>query len=106
MNKYFLHGKLTAAAGKGDELADILLEASKLVAAAPGCHIYLIGKDQNDPDSVWVTEVWDSKEDHDNSLKAEGVRALIARAMPLLGGPPQPGQELVILGGRGLSKGS
>jgi hypothetical protein len=52
---------------------------------------------------VWVTEVWDSKEDDDNSLHVEGVRALISRAMPLLAGQPEKGQELEVIGGAGLN---
>ena len=103
MNKYGLHGKLRATAGNGDQLAAILLKASKLVATAPGCHLYLISRDQDDPQAVWVTEVWDSKEDHDNSLNVEGVRELIAQAMPILDGLPQKGQELDVLGGTGIS---
>jgi len=99
---YLLHGKLTAKAGCSDELADILLEASRLVSTAKGCKLYVIGRDQNDPDSVYVTEIWESKEDHDNSLKAEGVRELIMKAMPIIAGAPQKGQELEILGGAGI----
>ena len=102
MNKYGLYGKLKAQAGKGDELAAILLEAAELVRPAPGCHIYLIGKDAQDGDTVWVTEVWDSKQDHDDSLKADAVRQLIARAMPLLDGRPEGGTVLEVLGGVGL----
>lgn len=101
-NKYFLHGKLTAQKGHRDELADILLEASKLVSTASGCKLYIIGKDENDANSVYVTEIWDSKEDHHNSLKVEGVKELIMRAMPILDGQPTKGQELEILGGAGL----
>ncbi|WP_255539621.1 hypothetical protein [Longitalea luteola] len=33
---YLLHGKLTAKAGHADELANILLEASALVATVKG----------------------------------------------------------------------
>ncbi len=99
---YLLHGKLTAKAGRSNELADILLEASRLVSTAKGCKLYVIGRDQNDPDSVYVTEIWESKEDHDNSLKAEGVRELIMKAMPIIAGAPQKGQELEILGGAGI----
>lgn len=102
MNKYFLHGKLTATTGNGDKLAAILLEAARLVSTAQGCHIYLVSKDQTTPDAVWVTEAWDSKEDHDNSLQVAGVRELIAQAMPLLNGRPEKGQELEILGGTGI----
>lgn len=103
MDRYGLHGKLTATAGNQDQLASILLEASKLVANAPSCHLYLISQDETDPNSVWVTEVWDSKEDHDNSLKDEQVRALIMKAMPLLDGQPEKGQELKVLGGAGVN---
>jgi quinol monooxygenase YgiN len=102
MNKYLLHGKLTAKEGEVEKLASILLEASRLVSTAQGCILYVVGKDQNDPTAVWITEIWDSKEDHDNSLKVEGVRQLIAQALPILDGPPQKGQELELLGGTGI----
>ena len=102
MNKYGLYGKLKAQPGKGGELAAILLEAAELVRHARGCHIYLIGKDAQDGDTIWVTEVWDSKEDHGESLKADAVRQLIGRAMPLLDGRPEGGTELEVLGGVGV----
>lgn len=101
-NKYLLHGKLTAKAGKRAQLAEILLEASKLVATAKGCQLYAISKDRNDENAVYVTEIWDSKDDHDNSLKVEGVRDLIMKAMPIVDGQPTKGQELEILGGAGI----
>lgn len=99
---YLLNGKLTAKAGNGKELASILLDASKLVSTAKGCKSYVIGKDQEDLNSVYVIEIWESKEDHDDSLKIEGVRDLIMKAMPILDGQPQKGQELEILGGAGI----
>lgn len=102
MKKYFLHGALTAREGSGDALADILIEASKLVSAAKGCRLYVIGRDGHHPDTVFITEIWDTKDDHDASLKNEAVRALIGRAMPLIAGPPQKGQELAIIGGFGI----
>jgi quinol monooxygenase YgiN len=102
-NKYGLHGKLKATEGNGDKLATILLEAAKLVSNAKGCHLYMISKDKDDKEVVWVTEVWDSKEDHDNSLKTEGVRELISQAMPILDGMPEKGMELEILGGAGIA---
>jgi quinol monooxygenase YgiN len=102
MRKYGLHGKLTATTGSGDKLAAILLAASELVSTAKGCHVYLVSKDNSDPEAVWVTEVWDSKEDHDNSLSIGGVRELISQALPLLHGKPEKGQELEILGGAGI----
>lgn len=102
MHKYGLHGKLTAKKGQGDELAQILLEAAKLVSTANGCLIYMISKDEANPESVWITEAWESELDHDNSLSVPGVRELIGKAMPILDGAPQKGQELKILGGLGI----
>jgi quinol monooxygenase YgiN len=102
MSKYGLHGKLQSKTGSSGKLTQILLEASKLVSTAKGCRLYLISKDKINNDSIWVTEVWDSKEDHDNSLNAESVKALISQAMPLIDGRPERGQELEILGGKGI----
>jgi len=102
MNKYLLHGKLTPKQGHREELATILIEASKRVATAHGCKLYVIGLDSIDDNSVFITEIWDTKEDHNNSLKVEGVRELIMKAMPLLDGPPAKGQEIEILGGTGI----
>lgn len=102
MNRYLLHGKLTARDGNGEKLISILLDASKLISAAKGCIVYVISRDNNDQNSVWVTEIWDNKVDHDNSLKMEGVRELISKAIPILDGQPQKGQELEVLGGKGI----
>lgn len=101
--KYGLHGKLTAQPGKGDELAEILLQAADLLKSAKGCHLYVISKDQQTAENVWVYEVWDSKEDHDNSLQVAGVRELIGKAMPILAGQPEKGMEFTVLGGTGLN---
>jgi quinol monooxygenase YgiN len=102
MSKYLLHGKLTAKQGHKEELAAILIEASQLVATANGCKLYVIGFDSSDENSVFITEIWNTKDDHDNSLKADGVRELILKAMPLLDGQPTKGQEIEILGGIGI----
>ena len=102
MSQYLLNGKLTAKPGHQEALAEILLQASQLVATAKGCRLYVIGTDKADRHSVYITEIWDSKADHDQSLNVAGVRELIAKAMPLLEGPPSKGQEQEIIGGAGI----
>lgn len=102
MPKYGLHGKLQATQGRGDELAIILLKAADLVSTAKGCHLYLVSTDSDDQDAIWITEVWDSQEDHDQSLSIPGVRELIGQAMPILAGKPEKGQVLNVLGGAGI----
>jgi len=101
--KYGLHGKFNTLQGKSEDLAKVLLQAAELMNGAKGCQLYLISKDPTKENEVWVTEVWDSKEEHDASLNTPGVRELIGKAMPLLDGTPSGGQELAILGGIGIS---
>lgn len=101
MAKYGLHGHLKAKEGAADQLAEILLQAAEIVSTTKGCRLYVISKDPKEKQQVWITEIWDSKEDHDASLQLPEVRALIGQAMPLLDGQPTPGQTLVVLGGHG-----
>ena len=101
-HQYGLFGTLQAQPGKGGDLVGILLRAAKLVQDAKGCVIYLVGTSKENPDGVSVFEVWDSKEDHDNSLKLPGVRELISKAMPMISGKPD-GVTLQIWGDKGLN---
>ena len=103
MNKSALHGKLKAKEGMALKLAEILLKAATLLENAKGCNLYLVSTDPGDLNSVWITEVWDSKLDHQNSLKNKEIKALIGRAMPLLDGLPEKGQELEVFGGKGIN---
>jgi len=100
-SKYGLTGKMKAKPGKGNELAAILLQASKLVSTAKGLHLYIVSVDAADHDMIHVAEVWDSKTDHDNSLQLPGVKELISQAMPIMEGKPE-GTILDVLGGKGL----
>lgn len=94
---YLLQGKLTAIKGAQEQLASILLEASKLMENVEGNEFYLVGKALDDANGVYVTELWHSKEDHDNSLQYPGVKELIMQAMPLLDGAPEKGKEFQVL---------
>jgi quinol monooxygenase YgiN len=102
MDKYVLLNKFTAQTGKRDELVAILLAAAKLVSAARGCGQYLIYKHTKDYNAVFISEIWDSKEDHDNSLKIDGCMELISKAMPLLDGKPES-NTLEFIGGKSLN---
>ncbi len=103
MYKYGLHGWLKSTEGNAHVLADIMLRAASLMKTAKGCQLYIVSTDENDKNMIWITEVWDSKEDHTNSLSIEGVKELISEALPILDGAPEKGQELTVLGGNGIS---
>ncbi|MGW3917210.1 hypothetical protein ACWEBX_37820 [Streptomyces sp. NPDC005070] len=51
--------------------------------------------------TIWVTEVWQSKDHHDASLELPEANAAIGKAMPLLTGEFTR-QELSVAGGLGL----
>jgi hypothetical protein len=55
-----------------------------------------------DPDGVWVTEIWDTADDHAASLKLPATRELIAETMPLIGAIPDRPVQLFARGGKGL----
>lgn len=101
-HSFGLHGSLKAKKGKGSQLAGLLLKASKVLASVAGCRLYMISIDSEDGDLIWVTEAWDSKENHAASLQDERIRSIIGEAMPLLDGMPTGGKSLKVLGGLGI----
>mgnify|MGYP003388552454 CR=1 FL=1 len=78
---YGLIGRFSAVTGQRDALVSILLEG---IDAMPGCLSYVVARDVNDSDAIWVTEVWDSAESHQGSLTLPSVKAAIAKARPLI----------------------
>lgn len=86
--------------GRGEEFAAILISGADRLKAI-GCQLYVVGLSDTDPDVVWVSEVWDSREHHAASLQLPEVKAAIAEAMPLLTGDFTR-QELTIAGGLGV----
>ncbi|GGH77469.1 putative quinol monooxygenase [Phaeocystidibacter marisrubri] len=102
MNRYLLHGKLRAQEGKGHELSQILLRAADMLQSANGCQLYAVSVEEGVPDDIWITEIWDTKEDHDNSLKSVEIKNLISTAIPLLAGNPEGGLALHVIGGLGV----
>jgi quinol monooxygenase YgiN len=50
----------------------------------PGCLSYVIAKDSTDENTIWVTEVWESRTSHDASLLLPAVKAAIVKAKPIV----------------------
>jgi quinol monooxygenase YgiN len=80
---YGLIGKLDALPGQRDVLISVLIEG---VAGMPGCLSYVVARDAEDPDGIWVTEVWESEADHEASLSLPSVQAAIQKGRPLIAG--------------------
>jgi quinol monooxygenase YgiN len=78
-----LIGKMIATPGQREALITILLEGT---GGMPGCLNYIVAKDVNDENALWITEVWDNKESHTASLQLPAVQAAIAKGRPLIAG--------------------
>jgi quinol monooxygenase YgiN len=105
MGRFGLCGIMTAHPGQRDALRDLLLEAANVVANLPGCELWIVNTMPDNPDAIWVTEVWRSEADHAASLAGDDVRAIIARARPLIAGF---GERFTLepVGGKGLAASS
>lgn len=54
-----------------------------------------------EPDAVWVSEIWTDEEAHDKSLEPADIRALIQEARPFITGMSHR-TELDVRGGKGF----
>ena len=86
MDKFCLFGKFTVQEGMRDTLVEILLEAAESMKTLDECEIYLVNTALNEPDSVYVYEVWSDENAHEASLNLEATQTLITRARPLITG--------------------
>ena len=101
MAQYTLCGSFRAKPGEADALAALLLEAADALGAADGCLLYIVNRADDDPDAVWVLEVWTDEDAHQASLGLPSVQEIIAQARPLIAGMGDR-FELRPVGGHGL----
>ncbi len=78
------YAKAVAKPGQGDALARKLLEVAGALREAPGCLLYLVNRQAGEPDVVWVTELWQSQEQLEASLRSEEARARIPEVQALV----------------------
>ena len=102
MQRYYaLINKLTAKPGKRDEVIELILESSKPFKDNPSCLFSLVYKDTEDPNIIWVEDVWTNKDDHTKALAQPELRPYIEKTIPLLEGKPEQ-HEIELAGGKGL----
>ncbi|MFD0684048.1 putative quinol monooxygenase [Actinomadura fibrosa] len=94
------YGKMVAHEGRGADLARLLLGAADALADDPGCELYLVNRQADAPDTIWVTELWRSQEDLDAALARIRGSEEVSAAMALVRDAEMV--ELDLLGGKGL----
>jgi quinol monooxygenase YgiN len=98
---HVLLNRLTAKPGKRGQVVEILLESGKLFDDNPACLLYLVSEATDEPDVVWVVDLWTDQEAHAEALQAPELRPFVEQAMPLLEGMPEQ-IAVQAAGGKGL----
>lgn len=101
VSKFGLYGKFTTVEGQRDTLVELLLEASKSMEELNDCELYVVSVADDEPDSVYVYEVWNNESAHQASLSLEAAQALIQRAKPIIKGMERI-NTLSPVGGKGI----
>jgi quinol monooxygenase YgiN/mannose-6-phosphate isomerase-like protein (cupin superfamily) len=70
MSKVGRYAKAVAKPGQAEALAERLLKVAEALRAVAGCELYVINRSADDPDAVWVTELWRSQVELDAALEA------------------------------------
>jgi quinol monooxygenase YgiN len=78
-------GRLGVKPGARDQLIEILTRRSAELGEH-GCLLYEVGVNDEQPDAVFVSELWESADAHAASLQLESVRTAIDEARPLFSG--------------------
>jgi quinol monooxygenase YgiN len=92
---------MVAHPGEGATLAGTLLRVAEGLRDSPGCELYVVNLAADEPDTVWVTEIWADEAASDRALSGDLGEVGIGQVVALLAGPPEL-VELTPLGGPGL----
>jgi quinol monooxygenase YgiN len=95
--------RMEALPGQGAALAETLLRVAANIGRSPACEMYVVNRSADEPDVVWVTEIWRDEAGADAALGGELGEAGIGDLMDLLAGPPDL-IEVLPLGGPGLPR--
>lgn len=97
---YGYNGTMRTQPGRRDDVVALLVRDVDVLRPA-GCRVYAVATNDDEPDLIYVHEVWDSKAHHEDSLQLPSVQAAIAEAMPMLTGEFD-GVQLDVVGGLGV----
>jgi quinol monooxygenase YgiN len=98
---HVLLNRVTAKPGQRQRVVEILLESGKLFDDNSACLLYLVSESTDDPNLLWVIDLWTNQQAHTEALKAPELRPFVELAMPLLEDMPEQ-IEVRPVGGKGL----
>jgi len=80
--------RMTARPGEGAALADALLHVADNMRRAQGCQMYVVNMSADEPDVVWVTELWSDIMSSDLALGGDLGQDGIENVVAHLAEPP------------------
>jgi hypothetical protein len=86
--KFGVFGRLTAQSGKRDDLIARLREAMR-ACDGRGLEFGSVNSVLDDPDAVWITQVWTTRDAHDTVTTSETLVSITASLMQLVSGTPE-----------------
>jgi quinol monooxygenase YgiN len=102
VNIFGQHSRLKAPRGWRDELVARFEEAARIQADNPACLVMFASVAPDDEETVYLTEVWASEEEHTRARESDEIQEW-AKGMPeLVAGPPET-VRFEPVGGKGLS---
>lgn len=92
--------RFTARYGSADALTERLIVAGEDLTSETGCLLWLTSRTPENPDVVWLTEVWVSEAVQDEWRQRERVRQAREEAASLVASVQET--VLDVLGGKGV----
>jgi quinol monooxygenase YgiN len=86
---FSVYGRLTAHPGRRDELIALLHEGFRAGGDGSGLLTYTINTVPDEPDTIWMTQLWADKEAHDATTRSAPVAAVSQRLPALLATQPE-----------------
>jgi len=100
--RHGIYVRFHALPGRGDELVARLLTGIDELGPMPACELCLVNRPPDNPDVVYVTEVWSSQAEHEAFAALDEVQAFIHEVHALAAEPPQV-TYVTPVGGVGLA---
>lgn len=87
-NMFSVYGRMTALPGRREEAIALIKDGVRAGGDDTGLLTYSINTAFDDPDTIWVTELWTDKEAHDATTRSEPVATVTKRLLGILAQPP------------------
>ena len=99
VSRFSVYGRMTAQPGKRDALIERFKDVLQI--GIPGLESCSINMVLDDPDTIWVTQIWTDKAAHDTGTRSNAVVSATQRVLSLVAKPPEGsyGQVAYLLDG-------